>query len=95
MIKFDDGTEITWEEAARMIEAEGLIYQTKGYGDEFGRCSLGVLQGWTPDYHLDRLLPIGGPGRDIVEASETFEGTPEERCVYMAAWLRARGNVEA
>ena len=92
MITFDDGTVITFAEAAEQIESEGAIFQTFGYGNQAGeRCSLGVLFGWTPSFHRD-YVDLSAEGfsnlaSDIIKASEGFEGTPQERCRFMTEWF--------
>ena len=94
MIKFDDGTEITWEEAAVMIEEEGSIYQTEDFGNGFGRCAVGVLIDWAPPYHVGSHGYINYP-HEIIHAGEEFKGTAEERCTFMAGWMRAQGDLES
>ena len=89
LITFTDGTEISWEEAAQKIEAEGSIHQTEGFGNEYGRCAGGVLMDWRLPYRIGPQGYIQKPEFErIVEASVGFEGTPEERATVMAAWCR-------
>jgi len=95
MITFDDGTTMTWEEAAVLVEAEGSVYQTGGFGDECGRCTVGILIDWTPTFRIGTHGYLNDSREnDIINASEEFEGTPEERAVFMAAWFRTQSEGE-
>lgn len=89
MITFTDGTEISWEEAAGLIEAEGALITTLWYDSDGQRCVVGVLENWTKNgsYKTDRNMK-GGNG--LMSANDLFLGTPEARAVYMAAWCRAQ-----
>lgn len=101
MIKFDDGTEISWEEAAVMIEAEGRLISDKLINDSGERCVVGVLSG------AESLSPrivkrrySADPDDDspfdrMIQENNFFQGTPEERAVYMAGWMRAQGDLES
>ncbi len=95
MIKFHDGTEITWEEAARMIEAEGRI-GTGVWVDATGlRCTSAVIRNITGPRGTNSNLrtfdpPEGSAEYQISIANDGFVGTPKERAVYMAEWLRAQ-----
>ena len=92
MIKFTDGTEITWEEAAGMIEDEGRLIPKSTWTSE-GRCVWGVLgnaqKGSTPKIIKDRDLLS-----KLITSNNKFVGSPEERAMYMAAWCRAQGDSE-
>ena len=102
MIKFDDGTVISWNKAAQMIEAEGRLITGELLNPD-GRCAMGVIGDFkTPLYSENRKTrvtmrrfdsPLATTIRPMVEANNTFMGTPEQRAVYMAAWCRAQEQV--
>lgn len=89
MIEFTDGTTITCEEAAQLIEAEGQV----GIGDFAGphyRCSLGIIEGWAHETQESTRTVLGMSIRQgAVQNGDAFEGTPEERSVFMAAYFRS------
>lgn len=93
MIKFTDGTGISWEEAAQIIETEGRLITGTVYDENAERCIYGVLCGYGA---TENIRQIDGEGMfqagisGMISVNNTFDGTPEERCAYMAAWLRAR-----
>ncbi len=93
MITFTDGTEMSWEEAAVKIEAEGRVIADLIYWNEGGRCSVAIIGNYQGPCIWDRQLERGIHDR-ISDESELFKGTPEERAVYMAAWCRKQGNLD-
>lgn len=90
MIKFTDGTEISQEEAAHLIEAEGRLIRNLWCNSKNERCVTGVIEDWHHDGLLvkSQRVMIFDPLCKIQKINDAFEGTPEERAVYMAAWLR-------
>lgn len=98
MITFDDGTAISWEEAAQKIEAEGRLIAHDLVSPE-GRCVLGVLGNFTHnDFENNPKVNPDTPNwmtqfNSMVSTNNTFSGTPEERAVYMAGWLRNQEGV--
>jgi len=93
MIHFTDGTSITFEQAAQMMEEEGAL--TRGvYFNAVNRCAIGVLENiqigdmsFTPE----RRIKLRGSSFaiDLFTANDSFEGTPEQRAAYMAEWFRS------
>ena len=95
MIKFMDGTEISWEEAARMIEAEGRLITKFWCNSKNERCATGVIEDW---FYGEFCVKSKGGFQtqlacQIQKANDEFAGTPEERAVYMAQWLRSQEGV--
>ncbi len=86
MITFTDGTEISWEGAAVLVEAEGRLIHSPWRNAQGERCAAGVLEEWTGVGRFRSRGIIGAA--PIIKANEAFVGTPEARAVYMAGWLR-------
>ena len=85
---------MTCEEAAVLIEAEGRLGAGKYFGEDGCRCVIAVLEDMTTGYKRRRYIGWM-PGIKLVQAqyaNDAFEGTPEERCVYMATWFRRGGK---
>ena len=80
---------ITYEEAARMVEAEGRLgTDTLINSLTKLRCVVSVVRNFTGN--LDVLSPYEPVLVGAMGANDEFVGTPEERATYMAAWFRSR-----
>ena len=87
MLEFTDGTSISYEDAAQLMEKEGeLILGWYNLGGE--RCALGVLYNTTNRHHHKRRLSSYGLAIEIATVNNNFEGAPAQRCEYMARWFR-------
>lgn len=94
MIKFTDGTEISWENAAGMIEAEGRVFTDLWCSTKNERCATGVIEGWrynNGSFETHRTMLLSSLD-SIIGTNDGFEGTPEERAVYMAEWCRRQDD---
>ena len=94
---------MTCEEAAQLIEAEGRLGRGQFFDPMTGnRCAIAVVANlkpprwgtWSSGWPRKlRAAKVDGITRGTTSpANDAFEGTPEERCVYMAAWFRAGGK---
>ena len=97
MIRFTDGTSLTGEEAAQLVESEGRLITDHLINPDGERCAGGVLVGSTQENEWPRHLSIGHYvfWSRLIDANHDFQGTPEERAVYMAQWLRNQDNLYA
>lgn len=103
-IEFDDGSSLSFEQAARRISKEGKL--TKGYWIKKGlRPATGVLEEWTrcgndncqyiESYLCDtptkkrRLLNSWFAVSISANNDRGIEETAEEHCVRMSQWLRS------
>jgi len=96
MITFSDGTTMTFEEAAQLMEEEGRLGTVVLYDlHSHLRCVLGVLGNITEESRSSHIPYKINIVSDIWLANDTFKGTPEERAVYMAQWFRNLSVAEA
>lgn len=94
---YADGSTISWEGVARLIElegriAKGVLFDQKsgeGAGGHYGdRCVVGVILDIQDDRSYGQLITKFM--RWMMDISDQFEATPEERADYMAKWCRGR-----
>ena len=93
MMKFKDGSRISHQKAADLIRAElgGLI---TGFLYKDGlRCAGGVIIGSTEMNLWPKQPTDSWAWANLVNANNSFEGTPEERQEHMAQWFEARTEV--
>ena len=96
IIYFIDGTTITTQEAADLVEKENKLGCNNFIDKEGLRCVFGVIGDWslfTPDAHgkMARKKSIRALEhyKVSVQNNDTFVGTPEERCQEFVKRLRA------
>lgn len=90
MLKFVNGTTLSFQEAADKIRAEkyGLIVGSVIDGDGH-RCAMGVLV----DSTLEEAVPVAWVPTsifllgDIIAINNEFDGTPPDRREHVARWL--------
>ena len=106
-VQFLNGTTKTLKELAEEIEAEGRLGRGEWYSPSTGlRCTLGVIEQVTGISYegrpvRERELGWGGMrrlffevGASLSNLNDDFEGSPEERCVYIAGLLRSAAGRE-
>ena len=87
-LHFNNGTEITSQEAAALLRKEGRL-GTGHYYDLNGlRCLVGVLENHSIEengrwFERDTVVDLFSKGLDT-SANDAFAGTPEERCEHFA-----------
>ena len=99
-LEYTDGSSITLEEAAALIEAEGKLI-TVVFGDSLGRrCLTAVLENRRGQgtFHARRLshesniwLSLHGV---YIQDNDYFVGTPEARAAHFAARFRELAQEE-
>lgn len=95
MIEFDDGTSLTYEAAAQLIEAEGRLGVYSAVAKNGDRCVGGVLidAEWREMPSNWKRMAFDPLSSRMIRENNRFAGTPEERAVHMAQWFRALGHV--
>ena len=87
---------MTCEEAAKLIEAEGRLGAGQLFAPNGDRCASAVIANakpsWWDSTQLSAVRIKGIASGEIDRINDAFEGTPEERCTYMAAWFRSGGK---
>lgn len=88
---------ITYEEAARMVEAEGRLARYSMCDFDGLRCAAGVIRKARRNGGFPTILSYDEYNNLpdafwVTNANDAFDGTPEERATYMAAWFRSRGD---
>ena len=99
-LEYTDGTSITLEEAAALIEAEGRLAVGSFSKDNGARCLFGALEGWSPsqdrrDRRLSRNSEFYLNNRGLgIRDNDDFKGSMKARAAHFAARFRELAQEE-
>lgn len=90
MFHYRFGKSMTWKEAATKIREEGKLCSGYLVSRAGNRCAIGTIYNVSCDSHNVKSIYIvlnwifNRTLRKVVRVNDKFEGTPRERCKYIA-----------